>query len=65
MQINVHQFRDMMETRVKDWSDLDMVKVLIGIEESDLSAAFKETMESIVRTELTLRKFGKSKQKGA
>ena len=65
MQINVHQFRDMMETRVKDWSDLDMVKVLIGIEESDLSAVFKETMESIVRTELTLRKFGKSKQKGA
>lgn len=65
MKINVDQFRDMMETRVKDWSDLDMVKVLIGIEESDLSAVFKETMESIVRTELTLRKFGKSKQKVA
>lgn len=63
MQINIEQFYIMMETEVKKYSDMEMVKVLIGIEESDVGAAFKKAMADIVKTEMTLRKYGKSKQK--
>ena len=63
MRINVEQFYVMMETEVKKYSDMEMVKVLLGIEESDMAQAFKTAMANIVKTEMTLRKYGKSKQK--